>query len=391
MTWSYINPAASMPDFCCDQDVIYDKGRDRMVWLRQGLPTLTCGVGCTENRDILSVTADGGATFCTYDLRPSAYGLTNAWFDYPRLSLSNNFLYLGTNVFDSLSSAFVTHVLLRLSLSDLAGCAPLAYTVWTFSDGWTPALVETAREIMYMGDQIVTNTGLNDQFRVYWIFDNSTTLNFVDRTIAPYLFTNRGTAHCPGPGGYDPCQRADQRITGAVVQHNTPVPGTLGAAGDKIDFYWNVREGNGFPLPYTESAGFQGNTINYVQRKFIWSNALTFFYAAAGANDREHVALSLLGFYPAATGIHPVHLVALDDDFNGNPPAWETHPIASSSGAWTTDGAGDFLRVRTHSPAGVAWIASGYVRNATQSQYAPMFTVFGRARDLNGMARFDQR
>ena len=33
-TWAYISPYAGMGDFCCDQDVIYDKGRDKMFWLR---------------------------------------------------------------------------------------------------------------------------------------------------------------------------------------------------------------------------------------------------------------------------------------------------------------------------------------------------------------------
>src|SRR5262249_49319762 len=160
--------------------------------------------------------------------------------------------------------------------------------------------------------QIITNTGLNDQFRVYWIMDDNTSLNFTTQTIASYSFTNAGDAHCPVPGGYDPCQEFDQRITGAVLEHNTPLPGNLGAAGDKIDFYWNVKEGNGFTLPYVESAGFFGNTIAYVQRKYLFSSTATYAYAAVGANDREHVGMSVMQFNPDTSGLNPYHVVGID-------------------------------------------------------------------------------
>jgi hypothetical protein len=389
-TWAYINPATGMSDFCCDQDVIYDKGRDRMFWLRQGVVAFASPAGGTENRDLITVDS-GAAALCTYDLRPSAFGIANAWFDYPRLSLSNNFLYLGTNVFNSTSNGFVTHMVIRIGLTAAAGCGAITSNNWQFTAGWAPALIEGAREVMYLGDQIVTNSGLNDQFRVYWIYESDAVLNFVDRTIAQYLFTNRFDAHCPVPGGVDPCQRSDQRITGAVLAHNTPLPNNVGAAGDKIDFYWNVREGNGFPLPYVESAGFFADTIAYTLRKFIWNGGVTFFYAAAGANDREHVGLSLFQFNPVASGANPYHLIAIDDDYNTRPPAWELYVTFTSTGAWTASNSGDYLRARTHSPVGTAWIASGYTRNAAAAQYLPHYIVFGRARDVNGFNRFDQQ
>src|SRR5439155_15472137 len=215
----------------------------------------------------------------------TTFGLNHAFLDYPRMALSDKFMYIQFNVFDWTSGAFVTHLLVRADLNAMAA-GSFTGNFWTFSAGWTPALVENAREVMYMGDQIVTSTGLNNQFRVYWIFDDQATLFSVDRTIANYQFTN-GNAVCIVPGGTNPCARADQRVTGAVLEHNTPLPGNLGAAGDKVDFYWNVAAGNGFALPYVESAGFFGNTIAYVQRKFIFNSAITWFYAAVGADKRE--------------------------------------------------------------------------------------------------------
>ena len=297
-------------------------------------------------------------------------------------------------VFSFTGGGYTTHLLVRLDLDSLSACGPLSAQSWNFSQGWQPALVENAREIMYMGDQIVTSTGLNDQFRVYWIFDDDTTVYSVDRTIAPYLFTDRFSAHCPVPGGFNPCV-GDQQIVGAVVEHNTPLPGNLGAAGDKIDFYWGVREGNGFTLPYTESAGFHGNTIAYIQRKVAYGGNFTPWYCAAGANDRGHAALVCQLFFPVASGIHPQMHFAMDDDFNGSAHlvGWEFWTSAGlmSTGAWTSNSATDYLRVRSHNPVGVAWVASGYRRNQASAQYRPLFFVFGRARDLSGFLRFDQQ
>ncbi len=389
-TWSYINPYA-MADFCCDQDVIYDKGRDRMFWLRQGLSgSFASPFGGTENRDLITVD-NGAASLCTYDLRPSITGnpaFNNTWFDYPRISLSDNYLWIGTNVFSN-AGAFVTHFLIRYSLTGMAGCGVSSFTWWSFSAGWTPALIENAREVMYMGDQIVTSSGLNDQFRVYWIYESDAVLSFVDRTIAPYTFTNRD-ASCPVPGGANPCLRADIRITGAVLSHNTPLPNNVGAAGDKIDFYWNVKAGNGFPLPYVESAGFFADTIAYTLRKFIHNPSVTFWYAAAAANDREQVGLSLYQFNPVASGQNPYNLIAIDDDYNTRPPGWEVYITYQAASAWAQNSSGDYLRARKHAPAGTAWIASGAMKNAAGA-FLPSYTVFGRARDVNGFNRFDQQ
>jgi hypothetical protein len=391
-TVSYFDPSAfnGMTDFCCDQDMIYDKASDRSIWERLGIGGFACGAGCTQNRTLLTIVASDFNTLnCTYDLRGTSFGLNNAFLDYPRMALSDKFLYIQWNIFDWTSGAYVTHLLVRANLDTLNSCAGFTGTVWNFSAGWSPTLVENAKEVMYMGDQIITNTGLNDQFRVYWIFDDQTSLNFVDRTMTnPFLFT-QGNAVCTVPGGANPCARADHRITGAAVLHNSPIPGGLGPAADKVDFFWNVRQGNGFPFPFVESIGFHGGTVLEVQRRLIWNPSFTFFYAAAGANDRQHEGISVMAFFPSGT--QPQNYVGLDDDYNGNPPGWEVYATFTSTGNWTTSASGDYLRLRMHSPVGAGWIATGYTSTGSANNYRPNYVVFGRARDTAGFNRFDQK
>lgn len=388
----------AMPDFCCDQDVIYDKGKDRFHWLRMGIGNVGTG-GNNENRILINVSPDAFATnSCFADIRPLAlFGLANAFMDYPRLALSNNYIYMSLNIFSFAGGSiggYLTHVLARFDLNNLGGCASLTGNFWTFPDGWSPTLVENAREIMYMGDHIITSTGLNNTFRNYWIFDDNTTLNFVDRAITPWLFTS-GNASCPVLGGANPCARADHRIIGAVVQHNTPLPGNLGASGDKVDYYWNVAQGNGLPLPYVDNASFHGSTITYLQRKLLAYSNLTPWYAAAGANDRQHVGLSMWGFWPAAVALQPQMLFGIDDDFNGNPAStgWElwTTATTNSDANWNSSSSGDYLRARSHNPTGTGWILTGVNRDAAGAEFRPTYAVWGRGRDVNAFNRFDQQ
>lgn len=382
-----------MPDFCCDQDVIYDKGNDRFHWLRMGIGNVGTAAN-NQNRILINVSPDAFATnSCFADIRPSTFGLSSAFLDYPRMALSNNYLYMSVNVFAFTGGSiggYITHIVSRFDLDNLGDCVSLTGNFWNFPAGWNPTLVENAREIMYMGDQIITSTGLNSTFRVYWMFDDSAVLNFVDQAIAPFQFTSG--ASCPVLGGANPCGRADHRITGAVLEHNTPTPSNLGAAGDKIDFYWNVEAGNGFPLPYTESAGFFGNTIQYVQRKLLAYTNATVFYAAVGADDREHVGLTGWFFQPT---VNPRMVFGIDDDFNGSPQTtgWELWTLGtlSSDANWTANNSGDYLRVRTHAPNGTGWILTGSNRDLAGAEYRPTYSVWGRGRDLNGFNRFDQQ
>lgn len=399
-TFSLMDPETytpAMADFCCDQDVIYDKGADRFFWLRMGIGNVGTG-GNNENRILINVSQDAFATSpCFADIRPlSQFGLANAFMDYPRIALSNNYLYMSLNIFSfagGVMGGYQTHILARYDLNNLGGCTSLTGNFWNFPDGWSPTLVENAREIMYLGDHIITSTGLNSTFRMYWAFDDNNSLNFVDRTIASWNYTS-GNAVCTVPGGANPCARADHRIIGAVLSHNTPLPGNTGAADDKVDFYWNVRQGGTFPLPYTESATFQGGALTYVTRKAIAFNNFTIFYAAVGANDREHVGLSAWGFYPAASGTNPQMVFGIDDDFNPNANAgWElwTTGVTNSDAPWGANTSGDYLRARSHNPTGTGWILTGTTRDAAGAEWRPTYSVWGRGRDLNAFNRFDQQ
>ena len=54
-----------MSDFCCDQDVIYDKNFKIFIWYRQGLKDAN-----GENRFVLSISKDA-QTWTSYSIHPT--------------------------------------------------------------------------------------------------------------------------------------------------------------------------------------------------------------------------------------------------------------------------------------------------------------------------------
>jgi hypothetical protein len=369
--WTYIDPEADMPDFCCDQDAIYDKGRDVFIWERLGISPVN-----VQNRIRIGVSTNGGGSFCNYDFSPSGIGLPQGFYDYPRLSLSNNNLYMTLNVFNNDAvGAFIANVVLRMPLDEMSNCSGFTYWYWGLpDDGWSPAGVENARETMYFGDNPAYDV-MNTHFRVLWQPENTTTLFWADRTIAPYSFTAPGATYgavCRVPGGANPCGRADQRVIGGVL------------ARGQLDFFWNVKQGGDFAVPYVESAGFDEPTLTYNKRKFVWNPVISWFYAAVGADDREHVGMSVLAF---TANSQPSHWVAIEDDFNpAPPPGWEVAFVRGSTQNWTANNSGDYLRARSSHPQGVGWIGTGYTRQV--GRYEPHFVEWRRGRDLRGSNRF---
>jgi hypothetical protein len=372
-TWSYVNPYADFPSFCCDQDTVYDRGRDIYLWYRQGVVPS----GATQNQFKLSVSGDNAASWCTYTVSPTGVESTwtERWFDYPHLALSNNYLYITTNLFRIVPGpdVFDRMVLLRWPLDALEDCAGFDYTFWNTSTGWSWTPTDGATETMYLGDHRTTS-----RFFVYAQPESSTSLSAVTRTIPAWTATN-GDGNCPVAGGANPCARADQRIISGWVRR--------AQSGNEIGFFWNVRQGAGFPYPYVNAATFREDNRAYKGRPYIWNESYAFHWAAGHPNDRGDLGVAVTVFRPDS---HPFQNVGIDDDYNGTPPGWELAFSRGSNAALTSNAWGDYVRVRSHAPQGVAWVASGHTIQANRGS-TPHFVRFGRERDLRGVNRFVNR
>jgi hypothetical protein len=371
--WTYINPYADFPDFCCDQDVVYDPGRDLMLWYRQGV-VLSGG----NNNYKLGVSLDGGKNWAQYTITYTNYsGLPLGWFDYPQIAVSNNFLYITSNYFNP-NFTFQRMMVTRISLDELRAQGGIGFTWWSRTTGYTWAPIQGAREVMYLGDH--TSTTL---FNICDQPESNTLLSCRDVAVPAWTSTPRGAAVCITPNGQNPCARLDQRVNVGYLKRNGA------GTGQELGFFWSVAQGGGFAFPYVNAVAVDPATFAVLPglpgRPFIWNGSIAFMYAGTAPNWRGHLGISTWG---AGGGNYPTLYAGIDDDYNGPPPGWELGFISASNNVLSSNW-GDYTRVRAHSPVANVWTLSGYVTNG--SVQSPRYAVFGRERDTDGYNRFRSR
>lgn len=376
--WFYVDPfndpAVGMPDFCCDQDVIADRGRDIIMWYRQGLFNF---FGDLQGRFTLGVSSDGGGTFCTYSTRPVDVNgnFVNRWFDFPHLALSDNYLYISTNVVFDNSPFTERKLVLRWPLDALQNCAGFGYSYTDsglgpqFPSTWGEP-VQGATTTMYIGD----HRGTNNTFWVYSWPENGGVSN-VSRAIPAFPFEN-GNGSCP-VAGTNPCARADSRIQAGWVRK-----GKYQTVGE-VGFMWNASQGvaSGFPFPYIEAVTFREDNLTVVGRPLVWNPGITFHYPFVSPNTRGDLGLTLTQM---GNGNFPATIFSIDDDYNGPPPGWQIIGLRFGNGsanAW-----GDYVRNRAFLPSETGWVSTGHT--IVNGAVEPRFYVISRGRDGRSINRY---
>jgi hypothetical protein len=363
LNWSYINPWADMQDFCCDQDVIYDRGRDLFIWYRQGTFDAS-----GKNRFLLSISTDGGISWFSYSISPST--LNNQWtknqaFDFPKLALSNNFLYLHTGMRgDNTPDA----VVLRLPLNELSRGLGLSFWWWGQLSYWAGP-VQGATTTMYFGDHIKRS----NKFRIYAQSETNSGITWKDITIPSWQLEEGG--NCPSKDGQNWCSRSD-----SVVRAGWVSKGIIG-------FMWQAKEGGTFPFPYVEAATFsETDNFKYLSRPLIWSKQGAWHYPFASPNARGDIAVTA---YFSSANSFPSPYFLIWDDFNQTPPPpWENYLLFSSTmgaPAW-----GDYVRNRAFNPSQLGWVTSACTVQQNSLGAEPLFYILCRERDRQSIERFWQ-
>ncbi len=378
--WTYINPAASMSDFCCDQVTVHDESRNMLLWYRQGSPN-SSGV----NRFRLSVSTDGGGSFCAYDVYPSAVnsGWTNQWWDYPHLQLGADFLYIATNVFDA-SRQWTRTALLRFPLDSLRTCSGFNFNYVTTTSWFTWAPIQGADHVMYFASNWPLSAPAN-RISVWRWYEDQTSAASTVYTVPAWSRTTRNQAVC-GSSTANWAGRTDDRLlTGArymLHSSNYKDPGRM-----VLGWWWNVKQGNGFSQPYVDGFAIYENNLSMLSgaqgRPYIWNASVCFLYPSAAANKRGDLGL----VFNASSGsnMNPSLAYALADDFTAVPPGF-TYYLAQTSNARPSDSVwGDYNTVRAFLPTQDTWVGAGHViASSSNCSYCslPVLFNFGRARDF---------
>lgn len=304
-TFTYVSPSTTFPringGFCCDQLANYAPAQDMMLW---GLQYIKDG-----NSGTLRLARAVGSTSVInnqwryYDFNPQKFGFAaGTWLDFPGLTISSNYAYLSSNVFDN-SDHFVGSIVWRVSLSELAAGGTINYSYFVRTDAFSPRLTEGAGTTMYWATHTSTS-----QLRIFRWDDGPGAIQWNDVSVNPYAYLSRdGVA--PSPDGTNWAARADSRILGAWV------------ANGVIGFMWAAKQDSTFPYPYTIVARFNQSTRALISQNQIWNSQFAWLLPTASVNAAGNLAgLMAYGGGPYYPG---TNIWISDDVQNGfSPPAF---------------------------------------------------------------------
>ena len=359
-TWQFVNPFTALPSadggFCCDQTVIPVAGRPLMIWILQyieknGTNTLRIAVNRGTNL---------GAGWVFWDLQPAGVdpAWAGEWFDYNHAALSDNFLYVGTNMFTVAGDQWTRAVVFRLPLSGFDPGASLTYEYFESTENFSLRCSEGATSTMH----IVSHNTLS-QIRVFSWPESANQLTAVDVDVSPWL---TGNYSAPGPDGRNWMGRCDPRITGVWV------------AGGRIGVMWSAnRRLPQRPFPYVRVVRLDEATKALIDEPDIWNAAFAYAYPDAYPNGSGNVGVTM---FRGGGPHHPSHLVGFRDD---GANAWRLRVTRSGTNGPTDGKWGDYLTCRRHAPQPNTWVAAGYTLQGggERQNIQPRYVHFGRRAD----------
>jgi hypothetical protein len=220
--------------FCCDQDVLYVPSHNLFIWYLQYVNDVNGNVGR------LAWTTNPAGAWSFIDLRPEEAGppyVNLDWFDYPMLGVTNNHIYVNTNIFTS-AGFFKGAQAIRIALNNLVtppgGGIPTSRLADTGGPFYCPAQGTTGT--LYFFRHLTSSL-----IRVYSWADGASGFP-PSNDVAHANFVTSGY-NCTDTGGNNMCGFEDSRLQAAWV------------AGGKIGVMWNAAQGNpvgglgNFPFP----------------------------------------------------------------------------------------------------------------------------------------------
>ena len=373
--WTTINPYSDMgfysndrPKFCCDQDIVFDPKEKIFVWYRQGVEDPVTGQGFFR----LGISPDANHWY-NYDIYPTNVSnvlSVHDMFDLPQLSLSDKYLYIKSNIYQS--NQFKGTIFIRWLLDDLKNNAPAHFDFYIAkSGGFNYVPVQGAKNKMYFAAQLS-----NIRMRIYeWDEGSSSPKEPFDVTIDPTILAGEGQMKCLSPGGFNWCARADYRMLGGHYQNDSSSGGN-----GTITFFWNAGQGGDFPFPHIDAAKFRTSDMAYVGRPLLWSPEHAWLYGFVHPDLKDNRKVGITAF--AGSGRIPYPTIAIGtNNMKGGIGAspWNIQPAITGTNAPGNNKWGDYLRIRPYSGSGQDWISSGYILKGgiSANKIQPFYLVFG--------------
>lgn len=344
-TWSSINPytlfGAVDAGFCCDQATIAHQGAAITVWLLQ------YSFSATTNRGsfMLGIGPDAHTANFGYRLDPTSFGFpAGNWFDFPHLAVSNDFVYLASNVFSG-GGPYQGAVVARFNAAQLRTGGNVNFSYFRSDSATLPANtfgsarfalgIPGSTPTMYWASHVSTTS-----LRIFaWPDSGSMTVR--DRAIGTWY---SGNTPAPGPDGRDWTGRHDSRINGGYQG----AQGTMGWA-------WISNAGGAFPRTFVRLVRFDSNFALYGESS-AWNPTIAYAYASLAPSPAGHIGGTICG---GGGTFFPHTLAVIMDDLNGWGFSDNNYIVAGNSGPATSIW-GDYFW--TQYIGGNKWVGTGFAQ-----------------------------
>jgi len=367
-TFTPINPTTIFPaapvGFCCDQVVQYVPSIDRFIWLLQGSTNATQAGGYRLAAASPAAIMSSGATAWTYwNLTPQVFGQpSGTGFDYPDMSVGNNFLYLGWDAgFGCPAGCVAGFQVARIPLADIQAGGTIGIGFTNPADGgvaWGAHISQNPfDEVFWAGHNN------NSSMRVFTLAEGSNSYFWRDIGISSWSTSGLSSTT---PDGQD-WQTKLRNFPSNSVHGLTRV-------GNGFWFAWSAGTDGNFQQPHVEMVTLdRNNNFNVLQQVQIWNNSYAFAYPALSTNAcTSEVGLSL---EYGGNGNYENHVVGFWGDF--------VVYITTNSDVGTTR-YGDYVTIRqepaTDANPGNLFSAFGYGLNSVGggTQTDVHYVLFGR-------------
>ena len=337
-TWTLVNPFTFFPSvdggFCCDQTAMFDPTKRMAIWLLQYIKQ--------NGSNTLRIALNGGAnmahnTWIRYDFKPQnlSSDFAGEWFDYNHCALTNNFLYVASNVFRGSDDTFTRCVVMRFPLDQLRAGAALNYTYFQTSDNFSLRCTQGATNVMYFA----SHNSLS-QIRVFRWPDNANQISRVDVDVAAW---SAGQYSAPCSDGSDWIRRCDPRMTAGYV------------ASGELGFMWTANARENRPFPYCRLVRLRdAETPTLLSQHDLFNSNYAWAYPDVAVNSTGEVGISV---FRGGGSQMPGHVVGT---LNRGTGLWQLAATRDGTNGPSDGKWGDYLSCRRDSTDPTTWIAAGY-------------------------------
>lgn len=358
---------SNAPNFCCDQDVIYDKSHAITFWS-------VLYLNSAQNNGVVRIYVIKNipsSWSCSYTFDPG--GSSNVVPDFPHLGLSTNYLYLTLNNLTN-GTTWTNSQVIRLTLDQLADCTTVTTNTYTYTGT--------------VGQRVFVPAG-GARLTMYWgSLDNSSTFRIFSWPESSTSVSSSTTAIQTSTNNSPDCRGGANNTNWFALSTSYSIQGfTLrGAVGaSTLYFYWNASNDATYPNALVRAAVFNQSGYAVVNQPHIWSSSFCFGYPAVSANQRGDVGLSIAwGGKNGGSGPALVAGVGIADDYSSSAGFFGSVTSTATGTHQPPDGRyGDFLTVRPHQPCDLWWTAENfaYLNGSAATNVNARYVEFGRNRD----------